>query len=331
MTSPLVTLAIPTVNRLPYLRQSLGDVLQQDYDNLDILVSDNHSSDGTEAEVQSLVREHRRLRYRRNSVRVPITTHFNQCLAEAKGEFLVVLSDDDRINPQFVRSLAETLRQDRRATVAIPTNAIIDTDGEIIRTLPQSSQTVYEGIDFVLEWLWKVHELPVANLFTIMARTEVMRTFSYQPFADGLNCDNLIFLQMALAGQVLFCRDAIFYWRDHQGQQNRMTPAGTVDQAGHQFRQFVRTDPALQRLILSHHPAQQKLLRKGVAQMTADTFLHEIHFFEQPWNLTTLRHLLACRFNFTLFRIVLRSYLRMARQQRGWRHKVGGPHMEPHP
>jgi glycosyltransferase involved in cell wall biosynthesis len=330
MTSPLVTLAIPTVNRLPYLRQSLGDVLQQDYDNLDILVSDNHSSDQTEAEVQSLARQDRRLRYRRNSVRVPITTHFNQCLAEAKGEFFVVLSDDDRINPKFVRSLAETLRENRRATVAIPTNAIIDTDGQIIRTLPQSSQIVYEGIDFVLEWLWKVHDLPVANLFTIMARTDVMRAFSYQPFARGLNCDNLIFLQMALAGQVLFCRDAIFYWRDHQGQQNRMTPAGTVDQAGHQFRRFVQTDPVLQRLILSHHPAQQKMLRKGVEQMTADTFLHEIHFYEQPWTLATLKRLLACRSTFTLFRTVLRSYLRMAWQQWGRQDKVDRFRMEPH-
>jgi glycosyltransferase involved in cell wall biosynthesis len=331
MTGPLVTLAIPTANRLPYLRQSLRDVLQQDYDNLDILVSDNQSSDETEAEVKSMVREDHRLRYRRNMVRVPITTHFNQCLAAAKGEFFVLLSDDDRISPQFVRSLAEALGQNRRATVAIPTNAIIDANGDLVRTLPRSKQPVYEGIDFVIEWLWKTHDLPVVNLVTLMARTDAMRQCIYQPFARGLNCDNLIFLQMALAGQVVFCRDAIFYWRHHQCQQNRLTPPCAIDQAGHQFRRFVRTDPALQRLILSHHPAQQKLVRQGVEQITAETFLHEIQFHQRPWALETLRSLMSCRFNPTLLRIVLRAYLRMARQRMSRKGNIEQMKMQLHP
>ena len=52
---PLVTIGIPTFNRADsYLPESLGSALGQDYPNLEVIVSDNGSSDGTEVFVKSL-------------------------------------------------------------------------------------------------------------------------------------------------------------------------------------------------------------------------------------------------------------------------------------
>lgn len=316
---PLVTVAIPTLNRASYLRETVESVLAQDYENLEIIVSDNGSTDETPAVLAELCRLYPRLRPRRNETPAPLVEHFNQCVEEAQGKFFVLLSDDDRINASFIRNLAETLVANRRVSVAVPANVIIDDRGEITRTLPVPEETFYEGIDFVIDWLWKRRDLPVANLVTVMGRTELMRTFRYQPFPHGLNSDNLLFLQLALSGHVAFCREAIFFWRLHPSQQARQCPPELVSQAGREFQGFIRRDRNLQRLILSHHPQQQKLVRRGVRQMTAEAYLYNIGFFGRPLAWQTIKHLLAYDADSAFLRLVLRHYYRMLRKGVGGR------------
>lgn len=311
---PSVTLVIPTRNRAGLLRHALQDALDQDYENLDILVSDNGSADETREMVEAMTEVNPRIRYRRNETSVPIIAHFNQCLEEATGQFFVLVCDDDRINRSFVTALAHGLTENPRATVAVPTNAIIDEAGNLIRTLPPPKDRVWQGIDFVTQWLWKMSDLPVANLLTIMGHTRTMRKFRYQPFANGLNSDNLLFLQLALAGEVTFCREAVFYWRDHQSQQGRTTPLRMVDKAGRQFLAFVKADANLPGL-LCQPPDQQKLVREGVRQMNAEAQLYGMDFFQRPFDPQTLKHLLAAPMNMVLLRLVLRFYYRHARHK----------------
>ena len=103
---PLVTLAITTFNRPRFLRETFASALAQDYANLDILVSDNGSRDTTPLLTQALVNSDPRVRLRRNETTVPLHEHFTQCVEAARGEYFVLLHDDDRINSCFVSELA---------------------------------------------------------------------------------------------------------------------------------------------------------------------------------------------------------------------------------
>src|SRR6266851_278874 len=97
--NPLVTLAITTLNRPDYLRETLLSVLAQDYSNLDILVSDNGSNAETLAVARALSRDDARVRFRRNDATVSVNEHFNQCVQAARGELFTIVNDDDLINP----------------------------------------------------------------------------------------------------------------------------------------------------------------------------------------------------------------------------------------
>jgi glycosyltransferase involved in cell wall biosynthesis len=312
--NPLITLAIPTCNRAALLRQTLECVARQSYQPIEILVSDNASTDDTPQVVAEMIRGCRSIRYRRNLVQTPLIPHFNQCLAEARGEFFLLLSDDDCISENFVEELAGRLMASRRITVAVPANIIIDEEGDVITRLPPAPYETAEGIDFIIAWLWKKIDLPVANLVTVMARTEAMRQLRYQPFPNGLNSDNLLFLQLALSGQVAFCPQATFYWRVHHRQQASQTCARTISRAGREFQKFISRDWTVQRLIRSHHPAQQKLVRIGVRRMVAEAYLHNIGFFIRPWSWRTLRALITYRPNFAYLRLVIRHYSRAVRE-----------------
>lgn len=102
-TLPLVTIAIPTYNRAgSYLRPCLEGALGQTYGNLEVIVSDNGSTDAT----PSLVQRYRdtRLRYYRQPENIRPNDNFNFCLQQARGDYFLLLLDDEQIDNDFVDS-----------------------------------------------------------------------------------------------------------------------------------------------------------------------------------------------------------------------------------
>ncbi len=94
----LLTIAIPTYNRAPFLRENLGRLLKQleGYEErVELLVSDNCSTDDTEAAVGELIARGARIRYNRNEANLGMDGNFVYCLTRAEGEYVWILGDDD--------------------------------------------------------------------------------------------------------------------------------------------------------------------------------------------------------------------------------------------
>jgi glycosyltransferase involved in cell wall biosynthesis len=115
---PLVTIGISTFNRASsYLPHSLDSALAQTYRNLEIIVSDNCSSDRTSAEVRR--RATNRLRYFRQPQNIGANANFNFCLEQARGHYFLLLHDDDLIDPDFVESCVNALQRSGRCEVGV--------------------------------------------------------------------------------------------------------------------------------------------------------------------------------------------------------------------
>ena len=114
MDRPLVTIAIPTYNRSEgYLRETLASALAQRYEPLEIVVVDNASTDATGAYVASVADE--RVRYARNATNLGVNGNFNACLEQARGTYVLVLHDDDHIDPDFVACCVGAIEADGRS------------------------------------------------------------------------------------------------------------------------------------------------------------------------------------------------------------------------
>jgi glycosyltransferase involved in cell wall biosynthesis len=100
---PLVTIAIPTYNRADgYLKHALKSVLKQTYENIEIVVSDNCSTDNTAIFVKGC--NDSRIRYFRQKENLEPNDNFNFCLNQAKGVYFLLLHDDDMIDSDFVET-----------------------------------------------------------------------------------------------------------------------------------------------------------------------------------------------------------------------------------
>ena len=105
LTYPLVTIAIPAY-KSRFLREAMLSALDQNYDNLELVIVNDHSPDDIYAVVNSF--DDPRIRYyenERNLGRESIVLNWNKCLEYAQGEFFVLLCDDDMLDKDFVTNL----------------------------------------------------------------------------------------------------------------------------------------------------------------------------------------------------------------------------------
>jgi glycosyltransferase involved in cell wall biosynthesis len=115
---PLATIGIPTYNRAESLERALRSALAQDYEALEIVVSDDASTDATEALVRPLAEQEPRLRYLRQERNLGHAQNFQALVDAARGEFFMWLSDDDWIDSSYVSScLAVHVREPEHSLV----------------------------------------------------------------------------------------------------------------------------------------------------------------------------------------------------------------------
>lgn len=111
MTLPSFTVLIPTKDRADTLRHSLRTVLDQDYERLSIVVSDNASSDDTRDVVEGIGDP--RVRYVNPGQRVSMSENFEFALQHADSEWISVIGDDDGLMPGAIGRAAEIIRETR--------------------------------------------------------------------------------------------------------------------------------------------------------------------------------------------------------------------------
>lgn len=110
MPEPLVTVLLPVFNARPYVRASVLSILAQDYRNLEVLVIDDGSTDGSRAILEELAERDRRIRLISRENRGLIST-LNQGLDLASGEYVARMDADDIAYPTRISDQVKVFEQ----------------------------------------------------------------------------------------------------------------------------------------------------------------------------------------------------------------------------
>jgi glycosyltransferase involved in cell wall biosynthesis len=126
-----VTIAIPTLNRATYLKIALDSALSQTYRDLEIVVSNNASADGTATLLTSI--SDPRLRVIEQKSTLGMMENWNACLSMASGKYFLLLSDDDILEPaaieEMVNAFEDSERHGDKIGFVYCNGRIIDQDG----------------------------------------------------------------------------------------------------------------------------------------------------------------------------------------------------------
>jgi len=110
--APSVSIAIPTFNRAGRLERALTSALGQTHRDLEVVVSDNASTDGTPDLLQAVASRDSRLRVVRQPENRGMVANLNAVLALTTGEHVMLLADDDWLAPRCVESALAALAAD---------------------------------------------------------------------------------------------------------------------------------------------------------------------------------------------------------------------------
>jgi len=229
-SGPLVTVAIPTFNRASLLKDCLNSAFSQTYENYEVVVSDNASTDGTSDLLELL--SHPTLRVVRQQTNIGLIPNWNACLAEAKGDYVLFLSDDDRIEPEMLERCVALTRIESQLPIIVALCEEQDTWGHIVRGVTFSKifcTGVWQGSDILIEYLrWRIS----TQMCTILLRTDEVRALGGFPTDMPHACDMVIVASLLLKGRSGFVNECCGTYGIHNSREtSRLTVDHRVDDA----------------------------------------------------------------------------------------------------
>ncbi|WP_372400560.1 glycosyltransferase family 2 protein (plasmid) [Azospirillum sp. HJ39] len=158
--SPLVSILIPAYNREREIEETVRSALAQTVLDIEVVVVDNASTDGTWAICQRLAEEDGRLRLFRNDANIGPVNNWRRCVAEARAPVAKILFSDDRLEPTYLERTLPRL-QGRVAFVFTPAK-LVDEAGASHGTIHQYFVDTFPSDTFVFEYLSNFGGLPVS-------------------------------------------------------------------------------------------------------------------------------------------------------------------------
>jgi GT2 family glycosyltransferase len=216
----LVTILIPTYSRLNYLKEAVASALAQTYPNIEVIIGQDPHENGLDESIvswsQSLVSQSSKIRYQCNYKNLGLAGNWNALADSAKGDYLVIIGDDDQLLPNFVERLISAIQYDGQ--VAFSNHYIIDSKGERLEkesykyTRDYRRDRIPPGELSQPEiWVWQ-NSIPMS---ASLIRTQDVQRLR---FKEDLNNPEIeLFIRLAQSGgRFVFVPDYLSEYRIHE-------------------------------------------------------------------------------------------------------------------
>lgn len=196
---PLVSIGLPVRNGERHIGEAVRSVLNQRDADLELLISDNASTDGTQEICREFARSDPRVRYHRQPHNLGLVPNFSGLLHLAHGTYFKWIGDDDRLDPTYVSHCVDVLDDDPTLILVTTQQAHVSPDGSVESadydgTAMRSSSPADRFVE-MLRLLTESHLL-LDPLYGMMRRDPVSRV----PRPVMLFEDQIFAARLALAG-----------------------------------------------------------------------------------------------------------------------------------
>jgi cellulose synthase/poly-beta-1,6-N-acetylglucosamine synthase-like glycosyltransferase len=220
---PRVSIGMPVYNGERYMAETIDSILGQTFGDIELIVSDNASTDATGDIAQRYAAEDSRVRYIRNPRNVGAARNYSQLLAFARGEYFKWAGYDDLLLPPYVERCVAALDADPGLVIAYPRTDIIDGNGKVVREHDDNLHLDSpDPVERVRAFAWR---FTLCNpCFGVQRREALDRTSLIQPFVSS---DVPQLVEMAILGRWHEVPERLFQRRIHDtsSRQGNVTMA----------------------------------------------------------------------------------------------------------
>ncbi len=222
--SPRLTVGLPTFNGERFLPEALDSLLRQTYRDFELIISDNASTDATQAICERYARADPRIRYFRQDTNIGAAANHNFVVEQARGEFFKWASDDDLYHEDLLTRCVELLDGDPTAVVAHAHDAFVDDQSRLL------NETTYRLRTSSPSAVRRFRSLLYGrggNDFYGVIRSDVLRRTHLH--GSYHNADRTIVAELALHGRFIHSAEVLYFRRDHVDRSERPTGRPTDD------------------------------------------------------------------------------------------------------
>lgn len=224
MQGPRVSIGMPVRNGQKFIRQALDSLLAQTYTDFEINITDNASTDQTEAICREYMQRDARVHYFRNAKNLGPAENYNECFRKSSGEYFRWHAHDDMCAPEYLARCVQVLDSDPSVVIAYPSTITVDEEGRTLEEysfrpgadLPRASERFRQLV------LVNHRKHRAVEIFGLM-RAAALR--SIPPQGAYARSDSVILARMALRGRFLELPDRLFLSRSHASQSMQTLPS----------------------------------------------------------------------------------------------------------
>ncbi|HDR6315679.1 TPA: glycosyltransferase [Bacillus thuringiensis] len=223
---PKVSILIPAYNKPHYLELALKSALNQTYENIEIIISDDSTNGEVQAMIQPYLSEYECIKYVKNKPRLE-AENFNKCIELASGDHINFLLDDNLFHPEKIKRMMNCFFRLENISFVTSYRELIDGNGKV---LPPSTlnmkiakeTTLFEGKelgDYMLKNLKNVVGEPTTVLFNRKFLGGDFGCFKGKGYS-AIN-DIATWLDMMKKGKVVYIEEPLSYFRQHSGENQK--------------------------------------------------------------------------------------------------------------
>ncbi len=203
---PRVSVGLPVYNGERYLREAIESILRQSVEDLELIISDNASTDHTEAICREYVARDRRVRYVRNVRNLGAAKNFNAVFRMSSSPYFKWIAADDAPKPEFLERCLKALDKDP-TVVLVFTKIKINDEGErriwlVDDDLGLESPLARERFARGLLRLRRQHAIWGVIRTCVLRETKLIRPF--------IGADDCLLLELALKGRFVQLPEVLY-------------------------------------------------------------------------------------------------------------------------
>jgi glycosyltransferase involved in cell wall biosynthesis len=218
-SSHKISVGLPVYNGENYISEAIDSVLNQTLSDIELIISDNASTDQTREICQQYAQKDSRIRYYRNDQNLGVYRNYNRVFELSTGEYFKWAAHDDLIAPEFFEACLAPMERDSSIVAVYPKGKIVNRDGKIRAdygckanplSMNSSSPNVRLGEIIKLD-TW----FPLVGLF----RSSILRKTPM--FGIHFMADIVLLARISLMGRFLEIPDPVVFVRFHKQQSVR--------------------------------------------------------------------------------------------------------------
>lgn len=226
LREPLVSILIPTYNMKEYLKETIDSVLAQDFEDLEVVIGDDGSMDGTDILMEHY-KYNKKIRYIRNDRNLGPSENSRKLLYEhAKGTYVLGINHDDYlIQTDYIRNAVSILEANPNVTLVFANvNYKNMQTGQEGKGTDLDINGPINGIEYFYNYQTSEYPPIPSTLSSVYRRRDAIKMGCL--LEEVYSQDTFLYLKLMLLGDVAFIKDHVGVYRVHDKSLTRNMPVG---------------------------------------------------------------------------------------------------------